>query len=121
VIRGVSGLLLLAACGNLTATDDGVAFLDVVRPASTTIETGSTLQLSATALDAQGAPLAVEIRWASADSFLSVDPASGLVTAIAPGSGGRIQAQTGTGTNILHSEPLLLTVVDPPPSSAPGH
>lgn len=116
--RAALGILLLvaAACGSLTATEDGVAFLDVVRPASTTLTVGATLQLQAQTLDARGQPVEAEVRWSSADPFLSVVDSTGLVTALAVGTGGRIQARTGTGTRTLYSTILTLTVTAPPAS-----
>jgi len=120
-VRAAATALLLAAigCGSLTATDDGVAFLEVVRPVSTTLDIGQTLQLEARALDARGQPVAAVILWASADPFLSVDEATGLVTALAGGTGGRIQARTGTGSGALFSDFLLLTVPLPPVNASP--
>ena len=111
------GLLLLAACGGLTETEDGAVFLDVVRPSSATLQTGATLQLQAAARDARGEVVEAIILWSAADPFLTVDETSGLVTALAIGTGGRVQAHTGTGSRALHSEIVLLTVVAPPTPS----
>lgn len=116
---GFLALLLLSACGGLTATEDGAAFLDVIRPASTTLETGATLQLQAVARDARGEPVAATISWSAADPFVSVDEATGVVTAVAPGTGGRVQARTGSGASVLYSELLLFTVVAPTPPPPP--
>jgi len=116
--RGVLGLILLTACGGLTATEDGATFLDVVRPTTTTLDTGATLQLVATARDARGEPLDAVISWSSADSFLAVDESTGLLTAVAAGTGGRVQAHTGSGATALHSDILVFTVVDPTPPPA---
>ncbi|MDZ4674042.1 MAG: Ig-like domain-containing protein [Gemmatimonadota bacterium] len=115
--RGLLSLTLLTACGGLTATADGATFLDVVRPASTTLETGATLQLQAIARDARGEPVAAAITWAASDPFLTIDPTTGLLTAVATGTGGRVQASTGTGSRALYSEVLLFTVVAPVPPS----
>lgn len=114
------GLLGLAACGSLTETEDGVAFLDVVRPAVTTVEVGATLQLQALALNARGEPVEAEVFWSTPDDFLSVEETSGLVTGLAVGTGGRVQARTGTGSRALYSDFLLITVTDPPPQTAPA-
>lgn len=111
--------LLLASCGGLTETEDGVAFLDVIRPPSTTMQIGETLQLTARALDARGEPVEAPIRWISGNAFLAVDEVTGLVTGLAAGTGGRIQASTGTGSRAIVSDPLLLTVVEPPPPPPP--
>lgn len=109
-----AGALLLAlGCGSLTETEDGAAFLDVVRPPVTTLEVGATLQLVATARNARGEPVEAAITWRSADGFLAVDETTGLVTALAPGTGGRIQASTGTAPRRLVSDLILLTVVEP--------
>lgn len=116
---GLGCLLLLAACGGLTPTEDGATFLDVVRPVSTTLVTGATLQLTATARDARGEPVEAVILWSAADDFLTVDEFSGLVTAVAAGTGGRVQARTGTGTATLYSDILTFTVTDPATQS-PG-
>lgn len=119
-LRVVTAMMLAAACGSLTETDDGVAFLDVVRPVSTSLEVGQTLQLEARALDARGQPVTAVILWGSADPFLGVDETTGLVTALAEGTAGRIQARTGTGSRALFSDFLILTVVPPPaPASSP--
>lgn len=113
--RGLLALTLLAACGGLTATEDGATFLDVVRPLSTTLETGATLQLQAIARDARGEPVAAPITWSTADPFLTIDPISGLLTAVATGTSGRVQASTGSGSSALYSDVLLFTVVEPVP------
>jgi len=112
--------VLVAGCGGLTETGDGVAFLEVVRPVTPVLAPGATLQLEAVALDARGEPVDAEIRWLSADAFLAVEEATGLVTALEPGVGGRIQARTGTGSRTLYSDLLLLDVVAPPaPTPSP--
>ncbi len=107
-------LVGLLACGSLTETGDGVAFLEVAPPATSTLLVGATLQLEASALNARGEPVQAEILWSSADPFLSVEEATGLVSAVAAGTGGRIQARTGTGTRTLYSEFIRLTVTEPP-------
>lgn len=107
-------LLGLAACGSLTETDDGVAFLDLIQPPTTTLEVGTTLQLQALALNARGEPVEAEVFWSSPDPFITVDESTGLVTAVSVGTGGRVQARTGTGARALYSAFLLLTVTDPP-------
>jgi hypothetical protein len=119
-LRSAVWLLGVAACGGLTPTEDGVTFLDVLPPALTTLEVGATLQLEAQALDARGEPVPATILWSSADAFVTVDETTGLVTAVAEGTGGRIQARTGTGSRTLYSELVLLTVTEPPSEPEPG-
>lgn len=114
-MKGVAALLLLliTGCGGLTETEDGVVFLEVIRPPSTTLIVGATLQLEARALDARGDPVDAEVRWASADPFLAVEELTGLVTALDVGTGGRLQARTGSGSRTLYSDPITLTVIEP--------
>ncbi len=111
--------LFLAGCGGLTETGEGVTFLDVIRPASTTLEIGATVQLRAIARDARGEPVDAIIRWVSGDDFVAVEEVTGVVTGLAEGTGGRIQASTGTGSETLYSDPVLLTVLAPPPPPPP--
>jgi hypothetical protein len=107
-------LVGLLACGGLTETEEGVAFLEVVPPTSPTLQVGATLQLEARALNARGEPVQAVILWSAADPFLSVEEATGLVSALTAGTGGRIQARTGTGTRTLYSDFIVLTVTEPP-------
>lgn len=112
----LAAALLLGGCGGLTETEDGVAFLDVLPPAKTTLEVGETVQLVALPLDARGEPVEAPVRWVSASNFLAVEETTGLVTALAEGTGGRVQASTGTPPRAIYSEPVTLTVVAPPPA-----
>lgn len=110
----LAAAVLLAGCGGLTETEDGVAFLDILPPARTTLEVGETLQLVAVPLDARGEPVEAPVRWVSASDFLAVEEATGLVTALAEGTNGRVQASTGTTPRPLYSDPVTLTVVAAP-------
>jgi uncharacterized protein YjdB len=105
---------LLSSCGNLPTTSEGVAFLQVQLPSSTTLAVGATLQMHATALDQAGNPLDVAIRWRTPDTTLSVEAGTGLVTGLAPGTG-RVQAVVGDEE--LVSDFITLTVQEP--SAAP--
>lgn len=111
--------LLALGCGSLTETEDGVTFLEVLPPARTTLAVGETLQLQARTLDARGEPVTAPVRWLSADAFLEVGELTGLVTARATGTGGRIQASTGSSPRVIVSDPLVLAVVAPAPSPPP--
>ena len=108
------GLLTLAAsvaaCGDLPTTSDGVAFLEIHPPASTTVALGATLQFSALALDKAGNPVDVQVRWRTPDPSISINEASGLVTGVEEGTG-RVQAYIGN--NELVSDFVLVTVVAP--------
>ena len=106
---GAALAVLITFCGNLPTTSDGVAFLQVETPASTTIDLGDSLQLRALALDKAGEPLEVPIVWRTPDTTVAVDAASGLVTTLAPGQG-RVQAVVGDDE--LVSDFIVLTVRD---------
>lgn len=111
--------LALAACADLPVTGDGVVELRVVRPASTTLEQGSTIRLTATAHGMDGQPMDVEIRWATPDTTLEVDPLTGDVTAVAASGTGRVQAAVGT----LRSDVItfiLQPTAEPPTDPGPG-
>ncbi len=94
----VSGLVLAIANGatTITATTDGVqdaASLTVAQEASQIVVTpgaarlvtiGLTIQLAASASDANGNP--IPLTWSSSDQNVATVSATGLVSAVAPGS-----------------------------------
>lgn len=100
VAVSTAGVLTAVAPGSavITATVEGVdatATVTVLRPVASVSVTptqpqlfvGRTLQLTATARDAQGATLTGRaVTWASADPAIATISASGLVTAIATGT-----------------------------------
>ena len=103
---------LLAGCGNLPTTSDGVAFLEIIPPQSLTLAVGDTVRIIARALDRNGQPLSVAVNWRTPDTTISVDEA-GLVTALAAGPG-RVQAAVGE-SQVLVSNFIELTVTAPLP------
>ena len=103
---------LLAGCGNLPTTSDGVAFLEIIPPPSLTLAVGDTIRIVARALDQDGLPVSVAIDWRTPDTTISVDEA-GLVTGLAAGPG-RVQAAVGE-SQVLVSNFIELTVTAPPP------
>ena len=109
-VGGAALVALSLCCGKLPTTSDGVAFLQVQQPFNTTLNIGDTLRLHATALDKQGNPLDVAITWRTADTTITVGAATGLVTAISPGSG-RVQAVVGQDE--LVSDFITVTVKEP--------
>ncbi len=113
MIRAVGAALavLSVSCGKLPTTSEGVAFLQVEQPATTSIDIGATLQLHATALDKQGNPLDVAISWRTPDSTITVGASTGLVTGVKPGPG---RAQAVIGADELVSDFITLTVKAPP-------
>lgn len=82
----------LLGCSDLNEGPGGVVALEIRRPATTMIEIGATLQLTAVALDRDGNPVAAPITWRAPDPTLTVDQ-TGLITGVAPGPG-RVQAFT---------------------------
>jgi Bacterial Ig-like domain (group 2) len=122
-------LLLVLGCSDLTEGAGGVVSLEITQPAFTTIETGETLALSARALDKNGNPVDAAVTWAAADPTLTVDPATGVVTGVSPGTG-RVQAFAGNlasgllqFTVIARADTLILTdsvfTVAPDAASSP--
>ena len=116
IARALAGAWL-AGCGSLPTTADGVAYLEVRPPAVTTVEIGGTLQFTARALDREGNPLEVAVRWRTPDLTIEVGENTGLVTGISVGTG-RVQAVIGD--NELVSGFVVVTVQEPPPPGVPG-
>lgn len=90
-------MLMVLGCSNLTEGPGGVVELEIRTPATTEVEVGETLQLTARALDRDGNPLDVPITWLSSGPALTVDN-TGLVTGVATGSA-QIQASVGSLTS----------------------
>ncbi|MCC6931412.1 MAG: Ig-like domain-containing protein [Gemmatimonadaceae bacterium] len=101
-IRGVQALAqvtVMAPVASVRAT-----------PASASLVTGESLQLSATPLDAQGGALAGRtVSWQSGDASIATVSASGLVTAITPGG-----PVTVTASSEGRSAAVAITVTPPP-------
>lgn len=104
--------VILSSCGDLPTTSEGVAFLEIRPPASTTIEIGDSLQFTARALDKAGLPLDVAIRWRTPDTTIAVVETTGVVTGLLAGTG-RVQA--AIGDNELVSNFVFVTILEPPP------
>lgn len=87
-----------------------------VTPASSTVQVGGTVQLSAVALDGNSNPLAGRVvTWSSsAAGIASVNPTTGLVTAVGAGSA------TITATSETKTGTATITVNAPPPPPPPG-
>ena len=84
-----------------------------VDPADATVARGSTVQLTATPRDANGAPLSGRVvTWTTSDETVARVNGTGLVTAVAEGSA------TITATSEGQSGSAAITVTPPPPDSA---
>ena len=87
--------LVVLGCSNLTEADGGVVAVEIRVPSPAVIEVGESLQLSARGLNRNGDSVATTLTWVTPDTTLTVDPATGVVTGRAPGTG-RIQARSGS-------------------------
>jgi hypothetical protein len=109
ILRWRHALLgLMLGCSNLDEGEAGVVALEVSAPATTDLEVGESLQLTARALDRDGNTVNTAINWRGVDTTASIDPTSGVVTALFPGSG-RVQATVGS----LASALITLTIRAP--------
>lgn len=114
-MKRLVGLLLFGCgalgCGNLSTTSEGVAFLEIRPPASTTLRVGDTVQFTARTLDPSGQPIEVSVLWRTPDSTISVGPSTGIVVGRFTGTG-RVQAVVGDEE--LVSDFVNLTITAPP-------
>jgi len=110
VIRWCGALVLglVLGCSNLDEGEAGVVALEVSAPSPDTLEVGETVQLAARALDRDGNAVNAAISWQSVDTTASIDPTTGVVTALFPGTA-RVQARVGS----LSSGLITLTVQAP--------
>jgi hypothetical protein len=98
-------LLGAAACSNLQESQGGVVALEIQFPENRNLEIGEQVQLSATALNADGNPVDAEISWRASTPALSVDP-TGLLTGVSVGTSD-VQAAVGS----LASERVSFNVI----------
>jgi hypothetical protein len=99
-------VLMVLGCSSLDEGAGGVVGLEIRTPELLTIEVGETLPLSARALNKDGDSVAAEITWRAPDATLTVDPLTGVITGVSPGSGG-VQAFAGS----LSSSLVQFTVI----------
>jgi parallel beta-helix repeat protein len=85
-----------------------------ITPSSATIEVGATVQLVATARDANGNTLAATFAWASSNTAVATVTSSGLTSGVAGGSA------TVTATADGKSGSSAITVNAPAPSTSPN-
>ena len=105
------GLLFLSVvlgCSGLTEGESGVVGIEVRVPGPDTVEVGDSIQLAARPLDKNGDSAAATVTWVSADPAATIDPVTGILTGVAPGSA-RVQASVGS----LSSAIITFAVVPP--------
>jgi hypothetical protein len=106
VSRAVLLALLVLGCSDLTEGPGGVVALEITTPNLRTIEVGEMLDLSARPLNKDGDSVAAEVIWVAPDPTLTVEPATGVITGVSPGTG-RVQATSGS----LSSELVQFNVI----------
>lgn len=105
------GLLLAlaaAGCSGLDEGEAGVVGIEVRVPGPDTVEVAESIQLSATPLDKNGDSVGTSVTWLSADAAATIDPATGVLTGVSPGTA-RVQATVGS----LGSALITFAVVPP--------
>lgn len=110
-MKGRLGLWLLGAaigCSGLTEAEGGVVGIEIGVPGPDTVEVGEAVQLSARPLDKNGDSAATAVTWISVDPTATIDPATGVLTGITPGTA-RVQAAVGG----LASDLITFSVVAP--------
>jgi hypothetical protein len=110
-----AAVALLAGCGSLPTTSEGVAILEIRPPDSLTVFVGDSLRFGARALDKSGKPLAIPIHWRTPDSTVSVGDTSGVVIGLFVGPG-RVQAFVDD--SLLVSDFITVTVQARPAAGA---
>lgn len=102
--------LALAACSDLSSSDDTVIALQVTSPPGATVEVGDTVTYTVVALNRNGDVIAAAIVWSTPDTAtIAVDSATGVVLGKLPG-----QARVQASTDGLVSPLNILTVFAAP-------
>lgn len=87
--------LALAACSELSSSDETVIALQVTAPPGAVVEVGDTVQYTAVALNRNGDPIPAPIRWATPDTaIIAVDSLTGEVLGKQAGQPARVQASS---------------------------
>jgi hypothetical protein len=103
-------VLALAACSDLSSSDDTVIALQVTSPPGATVEVGDTVTYTVVALNRNGDVIAAAIVWSTPDTAtIAVDSATGVVLGKLPG-----QARVQASTDGLVSPLNILTVFAAP-------
>jgi hypothetical protein len=103
-------LLALAACSDLSSSDDTVIALQVTSPPGAAVEVGDTVTYTVVALNRNGDVIPADIVWSTPDTAtIAVDSATGVVRGKLPG-----QARVQASTDGLVSPLNILTVFASP-------
>ncbi|HEX5869866.1 MAG TPA: Ig-like domain-containing protein, partial [Longimicrobium sp.] len=112
-LRALVLAVLCAACENAITppkTDNAVATVAVTAPA-TTLQNGSSMQLSAAASNAAGEPLAKTFTWTSSSDAVATVAADGTVTGKSPGAVTIVATSEGkAGTVNLTITPIPIPI-----------
>lgn len=106
---------LLLGCSDLPTTSDGIVELRVAIPRDLSLAPGESATLSARAFDRKGVEVTAAITWATPDTTITVDEATGVVTGVTATGTGRVQASVGT----LRSNLITFTLVAPTTPGSP--
>lgn len=94
-------MLAVMGCSSLTEGQAGVVGIEVRVPGPDSVEVGESIQLGARALDKNGDSAAAAVTWVSVDPTATIDPATGVLTGVSPGSA-RVQATVGSlGSSLI--------------------
>ena len=107
-VSALLGLTASLACSQLGVDLDQVVAIELTFPDSGRIDVGDTLHPRARALNGRGDSVAATITWASLDTILAVDSATGASVGLAIGTA-RLQARVGG----LRSNPENVFVLPP--------
>jgi len=88
-------MLAVMGCSSLTEGQAGVVGIEVRVPGPDSVEVGESIQLGARPLDKNGDSAAAAVTWVSVDPTATIDPATGVLTGVSPGSA-RVQATVGS-------------------------
>jgi hypothetical protein len=85
---------VVVGCSGLDEVGGGVVGIEVRVPGPDSLEVGEAIQLTAKPLDKNGDSAAAAVTWVSADPTAAIDPVTGILTGVSPGTA-RVQATVG--------------------------
>lgn len=110
-VRAAALVAALAACSDVSNSDESVIALEVTSPPGGVVEVGDTVQYTAIALNRNGDPIPATIVWSTPDTAnITVDSLTGVVV----GKKGATQARVQARCEGLVSPLNIITVVAVP-------